>query len=78
MANYTHDLIFKVGDDGSMFLTADLGVDSSTDELEYKILTTSEPLNNTLLEDFLEFGIQIKDMIDKYNGIKEITVKLKE
>jgi len=72
---YTHDIKFRVGD-GSNFMDAELG--SENGDLVYKFTGTSQPLKDDLIDDFRQFANHVKDMSDKYGGIKEVSIIKKE
>lgn len=74
---YTHDVKFRVGD-GSMYLEAELGEDPSTKDIIYKLTGTSEPLRDDLLDEYLSFTSDVKRMMEKYKGIKEISIIKKD
>lgn len=61
-----------------MYIEADLGEDPSTKDMIYKLTGTSEPLRDDLLADYLSFTKEIGVLLEKYGGIKKISIKQKE
>ena len=74
---YTHEIKFQVGD-GSDYMEADLGIEDVTGDLIYKFTGTSQPLRDDLIDDFSVFANQVKDMAEKYGGIKNVSIIKKE
>lgn len=71
---YTHTLIFRLGD-GGQFINCLFGVDSKTNNLVYKIVSSSEPLSLETHQQFVEFMQTIEKLYTQYKGVPIIMVK---
>ena len=65
---YSHQIIFKLGD-GGKYINAEFGFDSARKVFVYKIVSSSDPLELGVHQDFVDFMKMIEVLYTKYQGL---------